>query len=258
MSGFLFNEIIFGPVKSRRLGVSLGINLLPTEYKCCTYNCTYCECGWTEKKNSKKIPLPKRDEIYSDLEKKLIDLTANKITPDNLTFAGNGEPTIHPEFAGIVEDTIALRNQYFPNASTTVLSNASQIYKAEIINALRKVDNSILKLDAGSNDQFQKINLPSAHLSIEKLVQQLCQFNGDLIIQTLFLSGFHNGERIDNTTKEELSLWIEHLKLIKPKLVMIYSLDRETPAKDMVKIPFGKLNEIASSVYQIGIKAEVY
>ncbi len=258
MSGFLFNEIIFGPVKSRRLGVSLGINLLPTEYKCCTYNCIYCECGWTEKKNSKKIPLPKRDEIYSDLKEKLIDLTANKITPDNLTFAGNGEPTIHPEFAGIVEDTIALRNQYFPNASTTVLSNASQIHKAEIINALRKVDNSILKLDAGSNDQFQKINLPSARLSIEKLVKQLCQFNGDLIIQTLFLSGFHNGERIDNTTKEELSLWIEHLKLIKPKLVMIYSLDRETPAKDMLKIPFWKLNEIASSVYQIGIKTEVY
>lgn len=258
MSGFLFSEIIFGPVKSRRLGVSLGINLLPTEYKYCTFNCIYCECGWTEKKNSKKIQIPKRSEIYLQLEKKLIDLTTNKITPDNITFAGNGEPTIHPEFTEIVEDTIALKNKYFPKASTTVLSNASQIHKAKIINALQKVDNNILKLDAGSGDQFQKINLPNANFTLEKLVNRLCQFKGDLIIQTLFLSGNYQGEKIDNTTEEELKLWHNHLKRIKPKLVMIYSLDREAPTKDVMKIPLEKLNEIASGVNQLGIQTEVY
>lgn len=258
MSGFLFNEIIFGPVKSRRLGVSLGINLLPTDYKYCTYNCIYCECGWTQKHNSDHLPLPKREEIKIRLQQKLEQMLADEMAPDNITFAGNGEPTIHPEFAGIVDDTIALRDKFFPKATTTVLSNASLIHKSKIFNALLKVDHNILKLDAGSETQFQRINLPNAKISISKLVENLCKFKGDLIIQTLFLSGKYKGENIDNTTDDEVNLWLEHLKKIKPKKVMIYPIDRETPAQDLNKTPKGKLDEIAKKVQTLGIATEVY
>ncbi len=258
MSGFLFNEVIFGPVKSRRLGVSLGINLLPIDYKYCTYNCIYCECGWTKKHDSKHLPLPKREEIKDLLRQKLEQMKIDGMIPNNITFAGNGEPTIHPEFAEIVDDTILLRNEFFPEASTTVLSNASLIHKPKIFNALLKVDNNILKLDAGSQTQFQRINLPNSKITIDKLVQNLCLFKGDLIIQTLFLSGSYNGEVIDNTTEEEINLWLQHLKKINPKKVMIYPIDRQTPAQDLNKIPKEKLMEIAAKVNLLGIATEVY
>lgn len=258
MSGFLFNEIIFGPVKSRRLGVSLGINLLPVEYKYCTYNCIYCECGWTKKNESKHVSLPKRSEISEKLKDKLEQLKAEGINPDNITFAGNGEPTIHPEFPEIVDDTILLRNEIFPNASITVLSNASLIHKPKIFKALHKVDNNILKLDAGSEKQFQLINIPNSNMSLAELIERLCLFNGNLIIQTLFLSGNYEGQQIDNTREEEIVLWLGHIKKIGPKLVMIYPIDRETPAHDLNKIPKIKLMEIASRVNALGIKTEVY
>ncbi len=258
MSGFLFSEIIFGPVKSRRLGVSLGINLLPANYKYCTYNCIYCECGWAREQKSKKLPLPGRIEIFNHLRKKLEQLKKDDFVPENITFAGNGEPTIHPDFAEIVDDTILLRNEFFPKASTTVLSNASLIHKPKIFDTLLKVDNNILKLDAGSDAQFQKINLPNSKIDLDKLVDTLCKFKGELIIQSLFLSGNYKEEQIDNTREEEVSLWLEHLKKINPKLVMIYPIDRETPAQNLNKIPKAKLNEIALRVNQLGIETEVY
>lgn len=258
MSGFLFNEVIFGPVKSRRLGVSLGINLLPIDYKYCTYNCIYCECGWTKKHDSKHLPLPKREEIKILLRQKLEQMQEDGMTPNNITFAGNGEPTIHPDFAKIVDDTILLKNEFSPKALTTVLSNASLIHKPKIFNALLKVDNNILKLDAGSEEQFQRINLPNSKISLAKLVEKLCLFKGNLIIQTLFLSGNYKGQVIDNTTNEEINLWLQHLKKINPKKVMIYPIDRETPAQDLIKIPKEKLMEIASQVNELGIETEVY
>ena len=173
MSGFLFNEIIFGPVKSRRLGVSLGINLLPIDYKYCTFNCVYCECGWNEEHKTNHSPLPKREEIALLLTQKLEQLQNDGVVPDNITFAGNGEPTIHPDFAEIVNDTILLRDKFFPKASTTVLSNASLVHKPKIFNALLKVDNNILKLDAGSEVQFQRINLSNAKTSLAQHVENL-------------------------------------------------------------------------------------
>lgn len=258
MSGFLFSEIIFGPVRSRRLGVSLGINLLPTASKFCSFNCVYCECGWTDREQSASANLPSRLEIKTLLEKKLKELQKGGMKPDTLTFAGNGEPSIHPEFAGIVDDTILLRNKYFPEAATTVLSNSSMLHKAEIFEALKKVDKNILKLDSGTNEQFKRINLSNTKLTIEKLVDQLCEFKGDLIIQTLFLKGNYNGKLIDNTTDEEVNLWLSHLEKIKPRLVMIYPIDRSTPAKELEKISKGKLKEIAKRVNALGIKTEVY
>ncbi len=258
MSGFLFHDIIFGPVKSRRLGSSLGINLLPLARKFCSFNCIYCECGWSPEKSSVDEHLPKREEIARLLEEKLQELKENNMPPDNLTFAGNGEPTIHPEFALIVKDTIALRDKYFPDAFTTVLSNSSMIHKNDIFEALKLVDQNILKLDAGSQEQFERINLSSSSLKLEHIVAILSEFKGDVIIQTLFLRGHYNDQVIDNTTEEEVNLWLEHLKKIKPRLVMMYPIDRKTPAKDLQKISSEELQSIAEKVHQLGIKTEIF
>lgn len=259
MSGFLFHDIIFGPVKSRRLGNSLGINLLPVSKKYCSFNCVYCECGWTTNDPSKKsIVLPKREEICHLLEQKLKNLTQNEFFPDNLTFAGNGEPTIHPDFHLIIKDTIALRDIYFPKTKITVLSNSSTIHKKEIFNALQLVDQNILKLDAGSQIQFERINKPQISLKINNIVNDLIKFKGELIIQTIFLKGVHNNKIVDNTTELEIQLWLNHIQKIMPKLVMIYSIDRPPPAKNLKKISTEKLHQIADKVNQIGIKTKIF
>lgn len=192
------------------------------------------------------------------LEQKLQELQENNMPPDALTFAGNGEPTIHPEFDLIVKDTIALRDKYFPKAFTTVLSNSSMIHVPKIFEALKMVDKNILKLDAGTQEQFEHINLPGKNLKLENIVNDLIKYKGDVIIQTLFLRGTHNGHIIDNTSETELKLWLGHLKKIKPKLVMIYPIDRRTPAKDLEKISKNELQEIAEQVHKLGLKTEVF
>ncbi len=258
MAGFLFHDIIFGPVRSRRLGISLGINLLPAGIKYCTYNCLYCECGWTNSELPKKGTLPSRKEIRNFLELKLEELRESEIYPDALTFAGNGEPTIHPQFAGIVEDTIDLRDHFFPDADVVVLSNATQLNKPEIFNALGMVDQNILKLDAGTEEVFQKINLPKINITLSEIVNNLKKFEGDLIIQTLFLKGENNGQAIDNTNEEEIKEWLGHIKTINPHHVMIYSIDRDTPAENLERIPLSELEEIAAKVNELGVKTQVY
>lgn len=258
MSGFLFENIIFGPVKSRRLGVSLGINLLPTEYKYCTFNCIYCECGWTLPRKDKEIAFPSREEVKAELEKRLISMKSKGQWADALTFAGNGEPTTHPDFNGIVDDTIELRNQYFPEAKITVLSNSTMLANKDVVQALLKVDKNILKLDAGTEEMYRAINNPRVDVKLKDILELLGQFKKGLIIQTLFLKGEAHGIHIDNTTDEEVSLWIEHLRKLKPEAVMIYPIARATPAEDLVKIEREKLMEIASKVEALGIETEVY
>ena len=257
MATFLFNELIFGPVKSRRLGISLGINLLPTNNKYCTFNCIYCECGWTDIKG-KNIVLPKRDEFKQKLEAKLKALQGTENEPDAITFAGNGEPTIHPDFSAIIDDTIEARNQYAPKAKISVLSNASQLHKQRVEEALTKVDKNIQKLDAGTDEMFQKINQPLGKLSLSQIVDKLLSFKGKLIIQTLFIKGTYKGERIDNTTEEEISKWLEIVKKVNPEYVMIYPIDRDTPTKDLEKIPAETMDAIAKRINEAGIKTEVY
>ncbi len=258
MSGFLFHETVFGPVMSRRLGVSLGINLLPVDYKYCTFNCVYCECGWTHHKPKGSKGLPSRDEVKALLEEKLKSLTAGGQVPDAITFAGNGEPSIHPDFPEIVSDTISLRDQYFPDAKITVLSNASMLHREDVFNALALVDNNIQKLDAGNEALFQSINQPAGKLSLETVVGQLCRFNGGLIIQALFLRGEHDGKVIDNTTDQEVEAWIGLLRKIKPEYVMIYPIDRSTPGQSIEKVPFDELSKIAEKVNRAGIKTKVF
>ena len=254
----LFHDVVFGPVKSRRLGLSLGINLLPVETKYCTFNCIYCECGWTHEKLKGEKKLPDRELVRSRLEEKLISMQGLDTAPDAITFAGNGEPTIHPQFPEILEDTIRLKDQYFPNARVSVLSNASTLDKPAIFQALKKTGNSILKLDAGTEEMFRLINGPRSGITLHAIVEKLREFQGELIIQTLFLRGTLNGKRIDNTKEPEISRWLGHIKAINPKYVMIYPIDRATPLETLEKVPFQELVEIAARVEKTGIQAHVY
>lgn len=258
MAGFLFNEIVFGPVKSRRFGVSLGINLLPDTMKYCTFNCIYCECGLTSDDQEKRVRLFATDDIISALENRFAELKAKDLKPDNITFAGNGEPTIHPDFPAIIDKTIELRNQYFPEAKITVLSNATRLHKAQVRDALKRIDNNVLKLDAGSERMFQLIDRPNNKVSLPEIIDQLKEFEGNFIIQTLFLRGVVNNNRIDNTSIEELNLWLSHVEKLRPSLVMLYSIDRETPEQDLEKISSKELEQIAHKVRQLNINAEVY
>ena len=257
MATFLFNEIIFGPVKSRRLGVSLGVNLLPEDYKYCTYDCLYCECGWTFNNNA-KLKLHSREEIKEALDKQLQQMKSEGNTPDNITFAGNGEPTIHPEFAGVIDDTIELRNKYFQKAQISVLSNATQIHKASIVEALNKVDQNILKLDSAIDETYQVLNRPKAKLDVATLVERLQVFKGNLAIQTLFIRGEYKGQHFDNTTEEEVGKWIELIKIIKPKHIMIYPIARDTPHADLQKIDAKTLNAIGDRVRAEGFDVSIY
>jgi wyosine [tRNA(Phe)-imidazoG37] synthetase (radical SAM superfamily) len=252
----LFNQIIFGPVKSRRLGVSLGVNLLPTDAKICTFDCIYCECGFnTTVKDSR---LPKRDEVYKALEAKLQEMKAQNELPDVITFAGNGEPTLHPDFEFIIDDTIALRNQYCPDAKVSVLSNSTRMHKENIKKALLKVDNNILKFDTAFDDTLRKLDRPvSSTFNVAWQVAELKKFEGNLIIQTMFLKGENKGEWIDNTTDEEVTAWLEIVKDINPKQVMIYTIDRETPVKALQKISVEALNSIADRVREAGLDVTV-
>ncbi len=258
MSGFLFDELIFGPVHSRRLGVSLGINLLPVDNKYCNFNCIYCECGWTNKNAGVKIVLPKRDNFKTKLEKKLKELMGTVNEPDAITFAGNGEPTIHPKFAEIIDDTIEARNKYAPKAAISILSNASMLHKPAVTNALKKVDKNILKLDSGIESTFQNINQAMSGITLDKIIEGLLTFEGRLIIQTLFFRGEYDGKLIDNTTDIEVNEWLNVLEKINPEYVMLYPIDRGTPAKGLKKIPEKELNIIAKKVEARGIKTKVY
>jgi len=259
MSTFLFDEIIFGPVKSRRLGISLGINLLPTKRKICNFNCIYCECGWT--RHIGKIParLPKREEVYNALDKKLSEMQASGQKPDVITYAGNGEPTLHPGFPGIIDDSINLRNKYFPEAKIAVLSNATTITDQRVKAALLKVDMNILKLDSAFDTTVSIHNQPVSNINVNDLINNLAGFNGKLIIQTLFLRGKYNGKVIDNTTPEELNAWINAIKKISPSEVMIYTISRDTPPEggELNKVPARELREIALMVEKLGIKTQV-
>lgn len=254
----LFNEIIFGPIKSRRLGTSLGVNVLPIQTKYCTFDCIYCECGWTNADQEEKAKLYTRAQIREAMEIRFPELLAQNIIPDSITFAGNGEPTIHPDFMGITEDTIVLRDRYFPKAKLTILSNASLIKRPRVKETLYKFDNRILKLDAGSEEMFNRINRPLGKSTFFNIIDELVSFEGNLIIQTLFFKGESDGQIIDNTSKEEVDLWLGHLKKINPRFVMLYGLDRDTPAKNLVKLSKKEIDRIADQVRAIGIKADVY
>jgi len=258
MATFLFDEIIFGPVKSRRLGVSLGINLLPTKKKICNFNCIYCECGWTSDIKKAVTHLPSRQAVFEALDHTLSVLKTKDQQPDVITYAGNGEPTLHPEFPGIIDDSIILRNKYFPESKIAVLSNSTTINNPLIKAALLKVDMNILKLDSAFNSTIRIHNQPRVSINVEKLINNLIGFNGKVIIQTLFLRGIYNGTVIDNTTSKEINAWLKAIERIKPSEVMIYTISRDTPkGGQLSKVPVIELRKIATLVKELGIKTQI-
>jgi wyosine [tRNA(Phe)-imidazoG37] synthetase (radical SAM superfamily) len=247
MATILFDEIIFGPIKSRRLGVSLGINLLPVNGKVCSFDCLYCECGLNEAFKGGKIP--KTAEVLEALELKLKSMQKENIIPDVLTFAGNGEPTLHPDFAFIIDKTIEMRDLYFPNAKVSVLSNATGLDKPSIFNALLKVDNAILKLDSAIDATVRILDRPTSNsYTVRQQVDRMKSFKGKLIIQTLFTKGAYKGQTFDNTTEEEVSAWVELIQEIAPESVMIYAIDRETAVQGVSKVSLKVLRDIAKRV----------
>ena len=256
MATVIYPSPIFGPVHSRRLGVSLGINLLPADGKFCTFDCIYCECGF----NGDHRPhqkLPTREEVREALEARLQDMKQNGPKPDVLTFAGNGEPTAHPHFAGIIEDTLRLRDTYFPEAKVSVLSNSTFIHKPEVFDALNKIDNNILKLDTIDATYINKVDRPTGHYDVKQVIECMKAFKGNLIVQTLFMKGMFEGENVDNTTDEYVLPWLEVVKQIAPRQVMIYTIDRETPAPDLLKATREELDRIGGLVREAGIPCSV-
>ncbi len=256
MATIIYPSPVFGPVKSRRLGISLGINLLPGDGKVCTFDCLYCECGFNKERRAKSL-LPTRQEVYTALEQKLRTMAHENVLPDVLTFAGNGEPTIHPDFAGIIDDAIALRDRYCPAARVSVLTNATRITRTDVFEALMKVDNNILKLDTVAPEYIAQLDRPTGKYELKDIVDTMKRFGQNAIIQTMFLKGCIDGTDLDNTKKEYVEPWIATLKEIGPREVMIYTIDRETPQKGLEKASRETLDCIAEKVRAQGIKVSV-
>lgn len=254
MPTIIYPSPIFGPVKSRRLGISLGINLLPADGKVCTFDCIYCECGLNAERKSKGV-LPTREEVATALEKRLVEMGASGELPDVLTFAGNGEPTIHPQFAGIIDDTIGLRNRLCPSAKVSVLTNATLIARESVFEALKKVDNNILKLDTIDPGFISRIDRPTGKYDLATIIERMKAFEGKAVIQTMFLKGEADGKEIDNTGDSYVLPWIATIKDIAPREVMIYTIDRETPVKGLQKATREELDRIVELLAKEGIKA---
>lgn len=253
MSTVIYPSPIFGPVHSRRLGISLGINLMPADGKVCTFDCIYCECGFNAD-HRPKLKRPSREEVAAALELKLKEMQADGKLPDVLTFAGNGEPTAHPHFAEIIDDTIRLRDIYCPKAKVSVLSNATQAMRPEVHKALERVDNNILKLDTVNPKYINKVNRPTyPTYDVSEIIEAIRSFNGQAIVQTIFMHGTMEGQDVDNTGEEYVGPWLEAIKHIAPRQVMIYTIDRETPDHDLKKASPDVLNAIRDRVKAMGI-----
>ena len=260
MSTIIYPSPIFGPVHSRRLGISLGINLQPADGKVCTFDCIYCECGFN-KDHRPKLPRPSRQEVAEALEKQLQKMQQEELLPDVLTFAGNGEPTGHPHFAEIIDDTIRLRDTYCPRAKVCVLSNSTMIHRPEVHDALMRVDDNILKLDTVDAAYINRVDRPAGNYDVQRIIEHMKTFNGHIIIQTMFMRGASsiteggtaNLVSVDNTGEEYVAEWLEVVKEIRPQQVMVYTIDRETPARGLEKATREQLDAIRDRVIQAGI-----
>lgn len=244
MQRVLFHETIFGPIHSRRLGSSLGVNLSPRDGKICSFDCLYCEAGFNAQ-GPGTTGFPSREEVYDRLREKLIELKEQDKPLDVITFSGNGEPTLHPRFDEIIDDTLSLRNEFFPEVKISVLSNSTRLESPAVCDALKRVDNNILKLDSAIESTMRKVDRPgSREFTVKRVIEQLKQFSGQGIIQTMLL----RGEGLDNTTDEEISALIEAYKHIRPRSIMIYSIDRKTPDETLRAVDKEELTEIAHRI----------
>ena len=248
MATIIYPSPIFGPVRSRRLGLSLGINLIPGDGKICTFDCVYCECGFNGDHRPHQSR-PTRQQVFAALSEKLQQMAANGEHPNVLTFAGNGEPTAHPQFAEIISDTIRLRDELCPKAKVSVLSNATMLHRESVFQALMNVDNNIQKLDTIDPDYINKVDRPTGRYDVYEVIEHLKRFRGHVIIQTMFLQG----DGLDDATEKYVAPWLEAVKAIAPQSVMIYTIDRETPMQGLQKTPREVLDTIRDRVIAEGI-----
>ncbi len=255
----LFESAIFGPIRSRRLGLSLGVNLLPERAKICNFDCVYCECG----SNRERVGEPTQRRfadaalVIEQLREKLQQMANEGTPPDVITFAGNGEPTLHPHFEQIIAETIKVRNELSPTSKISVLSNATTLHRESVVRALRQVDNSILKLDSAINATAKIINRPTSPYDVDSVVEELSTFNHWGIVQTMFLRGEVDGILFDNTTEEETTAWLKAVERIRPKSVMIYSIDRDTPCEKLQRIDRDEMEAIGEQVRALGLECVV-
>lgn len=258
MQTILFHDTIFGPIHSRRLGTSLGVNLSPRDGKICSFDCLYCEAGFNAQ-GPGKAGMPSRAEVSHLLEEKLSEMHSQGKTLDVITFSGNGEPTLHPEFAGILDDTMSLRDRYFPEAKVSVLTNSTRADRPDVAEALLRADNNIVKLDSAITDTIRRLDRPnSPAFTAEKVIEDLCRFRGQGIVQTMMLRGTFEGQPIDNTVEEEVKALIEAYRRIAPREIMLYSIDRQTPARELEKIPAEELQAIGARIQsETGIPVQV-
>lgn len=254
----LFHSTIFGPIHSRRLGISLGVNLSPSDGKVCSFDCLYCEAGYNSQ-GSGTTGFPSREDVAVQLRAKLEEMRASGSGLDVITFSGNGEPTLHPEFEGIVDDTIDLRDEFYPEAKVSVLSNSTRLGLGGVERALRRVDNNILKLDSAVESTMRLLDRPTQPtFTVDKVISQLEGFGSDCIIQTMILRGRHDGNIVDNTTDAEIEALAAAYRLIKPSCVMLYSIDRSTPEENLQKVERPELEAIAGRLEKMsGVKVTV-
>jgi len=256
MSTILWQGIIFGPIRSRRLGTSLGVNLLPSSGKVCNFDCIYCECGWNRDGRTSEA-IPSLEAVKSEMETKLSQLHSEGTIIDTITFSGNGEPTLHPDFPEIIDFTLNIRDRFCPNAKVSVLSNATTIQTERIREALMRIDNPILKLDGGDDGLIFQLNKPQKSYSVKETIENLKKFNGRFILQTMFLHGVSDGREIDCTDNENVRKWTEAVLELRPAEVMMYTIDRETPEKNLHKVSVEEMESIADSLRKAGIEVQV-
>lgn len=245
-------DTVFGPIFSRRLGSSLGINLLPEKGKFCNFDCIYCECGWNADGTDDKR-LPSAEDVREALEKKLRECRDTQTPIDSITFSGDGEPTLNPEFPEIIDLTLELRNKYFPGAKVSVLSNSTRVFKDEVFEALKKVDNPIMKLDAPTDVLAALINKPAGNYRVRKIVEDLKKFNGNFILQTMFLKG--NG--FDSSDSDSLKGWMEIVRELRPREIMVYTIARDTPMKGLQKFTVDQMKQLVQPLVDEGFTIQI-
>lgn len=245
-------ELVFGPIRSRRLGWSLGINLLPRNGKICNFDCIYCECGWNRDGLDDRV-LPTAEDLRRDLTAKLRECRENGTPIDSITFSGDGEPTLHPDFAEIVDITLELRDRYEPGAKVSVLSNATRIGRDDVFQALRKVDNPILKIDAPTDALAEAINQPQCDYSVRQVVEDLRRFEGDFVLQTMFL----RAPGFDSSAPEVLEGWMKIVRELRPREIMVYTIDRETPMKGLEKFTVAQMQEMVRPLAEEGFRIQI-
>ena len=248
-----FDDIVFGPIYSRRLGSSLGVNILPSKGKLCNFDCVYCECGWNKDGQDADRRFPTLDEVRDALTEKVAAAAKEGVTVDSITFSGNGEPTMHPDFAQIIDYTLSLRNEYFPEAKVSVLSNATLLDREDVLNDLMSIDNPIMKIDASSQALVEMINKPVGVYRLDKVVENLKRFQGNFILQTMFLKS----PEFDTVADGALEAWMDIVRILKPRQVMVYTMDRETPDKTLMKYSVGQMTAMVQPLIDEGFNVQI-